>query len=693
MAVFRLLLRVPFRLLLGAALGALVAFALAAPSDWNSYVRVQRPDKSGVSFSHGNISYLANTQHPRASVGIGRFSSLKSIPENTGIPLAVLQTNASSITQQVLEDIVNEYVSRDDVFSASFLDAVYITSSIPNTRLHRSAKEYLNNISVRHLLIDRKISTPLLGSPGFTRAVIHLEPGPYHATRHGNAISISTVYRLYEDTFRNFLYGTYSSEDGSNTFTATESTFASFNDSAIPVPSRLYSLNDPRPFAGYRVAVKDLFDMAGLITSGGSRAWASISSPAESTAPSLQRIVDLGGVLVGKYKLAQFASGADPWDWQDELYPFNTRGDGWLTCSASSSGGGCGIAAYDWLDFAVGSDTGSSMRRPAAVSGTYGQRPSQGMMDMEGALPEGGATDTAGVFSRDPVKWAHFSKHWYHPSMHQSTEKTGLSELNVPASSNFPTTILYPDDYLPLPNSAAQTILDSFITNMTTLFNMQVMHINLTATIQNASNPAVADLAARNNDVLNTIDYHPQWEEVAQPLINAWAEQFDGAFPPIDPVFREPWATFNQTGTTRAQYDEAVRFKRRSVEWYEQHVQFSTPGTCSESILVYDIGTGGLPSYREKELNNSPDASFLATIPDGTVMAGAGICPLYGCADFTVPIGQVEYLSPVSRRREWMPVTVNLVVKRECDFVVYDMVEPMAKAGILRTVKTGKTAF
>jgi hypothetical protein len=228
---------------------------------------------------------------------------------------------------------------------------------------------------------------------------------------------------------------------------------------------------------------------------------------------------------------------------------------------------------------------------------------------------------------------------------------------------------------------------------MTALFNMRVTHINLTATIQNASDPTVADLAARNNDVLNTIDYHPQWEEVAQPLINTWSQLFDGAFPPIDPAYREPWATFNETGTTMAQYDEAVRLKRRSVDWYEQHIQFSTPGTCSESILVYDIGTGGLPSYREQDLNNSPDASFLATIPEGTVMAGAGICPLYGCADFTVPIGQVEYWSPVTKRREWMPVTVSLVIKRGCDFVVYEMVERMAEAGILKTVKTGKTAF
>lgn len=693
MAVLHLLLRVPFRLLLGAALCVLVAFALAAPSDRDAFVRAEKPNKSAVLFSHGNVSYIANTQYLRAQLDVGRVSSLIQITENRGIPLAVLRTNVSSITQEVLKDLIDEYVSQDDVFSPSFLDAVYITSSIPSARLHRSAKDYLDRINVRHVIIDRSISLPLLGSSKITRTDMNLEPGTYYAARSGNSISISTVYRLYEDTYRNFLYGTYSSEDSSGTFSSLDSTFASFDYPAIPVPSRLYSLNDDRPLAGYRVAVKDLFDMKGLITSGGSRAWAYISSPAEATAPSLQRILDLGGVLVGKYKMAQFASGADPWDWQDEQYPFNPRGDGWLTCSASSSGGGCGVAAYEWLDFAIGTDTGSSMRRPAAVSGTYGQRPSQGMMDMEGAMPEGGATDTAGVFARDPVKSAHFSKHWYDASMHQSSERTGLSDLIVPETSNFPKTILYPTDYLPLNNTAAQTILDTFITNLTNIFNMHISYINLTATIQNATDPTVANLAARNNDILNTIDYHPQWEEVAQPLINTWSEMFDGAFLPIDPAYREPWATSYQTGTTMQQYGEALRLKRGSVDWYEEHMQYSTPDMCSESVLIYDIGTGGLPSYREEELNNSPDASFLATIPKGTVMAGAGICPLYGCADFTVPIGQVPYWSPLTKRREWMPVTVDLVVKRGCDGVLYEMVERMAESGVLRTVKSGKVAF
>lgn len=129
------------------------------------------------------------------------------------------------------------------------------------------------------------------------------------------------------------------------------------------------------------------------------------------------------------------------------------------------------------------------------------------------------------------------------------------------------------------------------------------------------------------------------------------------------------------------------------MEWYETHLQYSTPQSCSESVMLYDIGTGGLPSYREEDLNNSPNASFLAVLPTGAVVTGASICPIYGCADFTIPIGQVPYYSEVTYRTEMVPVTINMVVKRGCDFVLYNMIENLADAGALKTVKTGRTAF
>lgn len=459
----------------------------------------------------------------------------------------------------------------------------------------------------------------------------------------------------------------------------------------IPVPSRIYSWSDSRPFAGYRVAIKDLYDMKGLITSGGSQAWAQIVEVANETAPSVQRIVDLGGVLVGKYKLAQFASGANPWEWQDEHYPFNPRGDGWLTCSASSSGGGCSIAAYDWLDFAIGSDTGSSMRRPAAVSGTYGNRPSQGLMTLNRVMPLGAATDTAGVFSRNVHSWVHFAKNWYVPEMTQDPSITGLSALLAPDTYGFPKRILY-TEYLPLQNPAAEVVLQAFIRNLTAVFGMTVETFNMTATVANTSAdiPKYKDL---NNatSILNTMT---QWQEVAQPLIETWAELYDGRFPPIDPARRSGWTAYNHTYYTQELYTEALETKRSGVDWFESEILYATPESCSESIMLWDIGTGGLPSYREQTMNNNPnDTSFLAVTPAGAGISGASLCPIYGCVDMTIPIGQVPYKSNVTLVEEMVPVTVSVIAKRGCDFMLWNMWEKLADEGVLKTIKTGRTAF
>ncbi|KAK0294879.1 hypothetical protein LTS00_006714 [Friedmanniomyces endolithicus] len=678
-----------------AAAACFTAHAAAAPVQRNLISFLQKTTEDSIIFQLGNISYLANAGHPTAIAGlVGRRSFAA---ESVAIPITVISTNASTVSNQTLETILNDYANSDDVYTTDFLEGVYIATTAGNASIDASAVSYLAGMGVKQTLISAGTRTASSYEQSMTTIasgnLTSLPPGPYLATFAAGSVSFAPVYRLYEDSYRDFLYGSYATGDGSGTFTPLDRSLPSFGYPAIPVPSRLYYLNDPRPFAGFRVAIKDLYDMKGLITTGGSQAWAYISKPANSTAPSIQRILDLGGVLVGKFKLAQFASGANPWDWQDEHYPFNPRGDQWLTCSASSSGGGCSIAAYDWLDYAIGSDTGSSMRRPAAVSGTYGNRPSQGMITLEGVIPLGGATDTAGVFSRDPYKWSYFAKHWYAPSLHQSSNLTGLSALNVPDTDGFPKTILYPTDYLPLNNSHAEPILDALIANMSSLFGMTVKRFNFTATVENATDPTVANITALNNGAIGIIDSYTQWEVIAKPLITAWAKLFDGRFPPIDSARRAGWQTYNETANSLAAYSNALMQKKAAVEWYETHLQYSTADSCSESVMLYDIGTGGLPSYREQNLNNNPNASFLAEKPPGAAITGASICPLYGCADFTVPIGQVPYYSEVTFHTEMVPVTINMVVKRGCDFMLFNMIEKMADAGILKTVKTGKTAF
>ncbi len=62
-------------------------------------------------------------------------------------------------------------------------------------------------------------------------------------------------------------------------------------------------------------------------------------------------------------------------------------------------------------------------------------------------------------------------------------------------------------------------------------------------------------------------------------------------------------------------------------------------------------------------------------------------------ADYTIPIGQVSYQSNVTFHTEFMPVTINMVVKRGCDFMLFNMIEKLADEGVLTSVKTGRTAF
>ncbi|KAI1634585.1 amidase family protein [Biscogniauxia mediterranea] len=663
-----------------------------------------------VTFTLGNQTYLANVQHPKAVLGCNDSTSTaypcRAQASSTQIvPVTVIFVDDEVVTGEYLQGVVASYLGGDDVFAEDFLEGVYLARngttgakrSAKTTTLDSSAIEYLGNLAPSHLFLDTSfgesevsldLAVTYLATPDGT----NLTAGPYAVSVTGDSVSFGMVYRLYRDSYRDFLYGTYDSNDGEGTFHPVDTFNSRFWDPMIPVPSRIYSWSDLRPLAGRRVAIKDLFDMKGLITSGGSQAWAEIVEAANQSAPSIQRIVDLGAVLVGKYKLAQFASGADPWGWQDEHYPFNPRGDGWLTCSASSSGGGCAVAAYDWLDFAIGSDTGSSMRRPAAVSGTFGNRPSQGLMTLKNVLPLGAATDTAGVFSRNVHDWVHFAKNWYVPELHEDPSITGLSPLQAPDSYAFPKRILYLTDYLPLANPAAEAILQSFIRNMSEAFDMSVENLNLTALVGNTTDD-VPKYDALNN-ATNILNSMTQYQEVGKPLISAWAARYEGRFPPIDRARRDGWARYNESYYTAALYASALATKRAAVEWFEAAVLAQTAESCSEAVMLWDIGTGGRPSYRERELNVWPaTTAFLAVTPPGAGISGASLCPIYGCADVTVPIGQVPYASNVSFRPEMVPVTVNVVARRGCDFMLWNMLERLADLGALGAVKTGRTAF
>lgn len=131
----------------------------------------------------------------------------------------------------------------------------------------------------------------------------------------------------------------------------------------IAVPSRLYfKRTKEKPYAGLRLAIKDNIDLKGLKTGASSRAYTSLYPPRNHSAEIVQRLLELGFVIVGKAKTTQFADSEWPTsDWVDYHAPFNPRGDGYLTTSGSSAGSAAAVASYPWLDFALGTDCESTL--------------------------------------------------------------------------------------------------------------------------------------------------------------------------------------------------------------------------------------------------------------------------------------------------------------------------------------------
>jgi Asp-tRNA(Asn)/Glu-tRNA(Gln) amidotransferase A subunit family amidase len=107
------------------------------------------------------------------------------------------------------------------------------------------------------------------------------------------------------------------------------------------------------------VATKDNFHIKNVRMSACNRAYYELSPPPLKTAACLQRLVDLGAVIVGTTKLASFAATEEPIECIDWQAPWNPRADGYQSPAGSSSGSGAAIAAYDWLDIGIGSDSTS----------------------------------------------------------------------------------------------------------------------------------------------------------------------------------------------------------------------------------------------------------------------------------------------------------------------------------------------
>ena len=146
-------------------------------------------------------------------------------------------------------------------------------------------------------------------------------------------------------------------------------------------------------------AVKDLIAVQGLICGSGNPHWAARQKPQPHHAAVVAQLLAAGARCTGTVWCDEFAfglSGENPWAGT----PPNPQASGCIP-GGSSSGSAVAVANGE-VDFALGTDTGGSVRVPASWCGLWGWRPSHGLISLEGVAPLAPSLDVVGVFCRAP---------------------------------------------------------------------------------------------------------------------------------------------------------------------------------------------------------------------------------------------------------------------------------------------------
>ena len=167
---------------------------------------------------------------------------------------------------------------------------------------------------------------------------------------------------------------------------------------AVPVPDA-----GRGPLAGLTFAAKDLFDVAGYPTSGGNPLLLALSGVKTQTAPTVQKLLDAGARFVGKVITDELAFSMNG---KNAHFGAPRNGAAPDRIAGGSSCGSASAVSNDLCDFALGTDTGGSVRAPANHCGLYGIRPTHGRVSLQRCLDLSPSLDTCGFFARDAQTFA-----------------------------------------------------------------------------------------------------------------------------------------------------------------------------------------------------------------------------------------------------------------------------------------------
>jgi hypothetical protein len=585
------------------------------------------------------------------------------------------------MTEATLSDILGTYQATDDVWKAAdFLQFIFIQSTDKS-----SFADFLISNQITHAFVPTTfdingIILPQETTVFPTASDCDLINGPYVASLSScgcQSLNLSPVYEIHTDDYEAFMEGSYKKDSESGTHISLHISILGTRLPGIITPSRLSSTApDALLLAGLRFAVKDIFHVKGMKTSGGSRAYYQSYGPQNYTTQVVQKSLDGGAEMIGKTRSVGFAlsspqNGRDV----DFLDPWNSRGDGYQATGGSSSGSGAAVIAYDWIDFALGSDTGGSIRIPSRHGGLFGYKPSHGIFNITGILVAISEQDTPGFMTHSPELFSKLGRFW--------AKGTPLEQV----PTKFLTNLQYlQDQFTPLTQPEAEAMKLEFFDKVASTFNMTTTTVNVTASwyendVTEGLNESITGYMYYVYSDQNSVEL---WNEVGAQLAELYASNNNGAFPPSDPAVNLSW-TDGVNATTIARYPQSAQRRLNFAEWYNTHIIPSSNETCTQSIIAHSIHI--LP-YEEK----------VQYYPVTLAVPGYWDCVSVsvnyaGVPEIVVPIGQIEFWSPYSRKIEMQPMTVAFQAAKGCDLVLFELVDRLREVGLIKEVMSGKLAF
>ncbi|KAH7092427.1 amidase signature domain-containing protein [Paraphoma chrysanthemicola] len=608
------------------------------------------------------------TSDQEFAIGSSRF-----VTRNTDYPgrwfpkalVTVINVSArDTIDTTYLKRRIQQYLTTCDVFRIEFLQCIeFQGASQDEIDLGEDAAKQLRiwgNMWTKFVSLPPGGSTP--------------PPGPYVA----GTDFLRQVWRVFDDDAKAFLVSTWPSASDpvygyppskeprshENNHLAGQS----FGTLGVAVPSRLYFCRtENRPLDGIRIAIKDVYHLNGLRTSVCNRAYHDLYPPRTETAHCIETLISLGAIVVGKTHLSSFAWREEPTECVDYPAPFNPRGDGYQSPAGSSSGSGAAIAAYEWLDITLGTDTTGSGRRPALWNGCFAIRPSTNILSCEGMVPTCPKFDVPSFFGRDINPFKHFAQSWY-----------GGFIANQAEGRNHPWQIIYPTDYLPTENLDQMRGLDYFVGELATFLSVEPRKLSISqewkdsAPIQENSLPTYMQNVQAHGFFYDLYHCFDQFRD------DYWEKHRHEPF--LTKTLRWAWGIGGLV--SKEQRDDAMDRVSVFRDWFIKHIMQPEQ---KRTIVILPIETLE-PRYRD----TAPDLPYEP--PKG--LSVLYFSPALGAPEIVVPAGQIPYKSRITGQEEFLPVAVSLLGAPGTDMELISLVERfLISAGRPTKVLTGKNMF